>query len=219
LLDVLPYGLAAAAAAPAAAVVTALILAESERPVMSVWVYIAGAALLDAVFAAILLGLAAATGYDGGGDAGAIVDVVLGTFFLCLGLFAVFSKESPEKSAAQRERIQRVARGGLGAMLGAGVLVQIINFDALAVFGGALKEVVAADVSTGEAAAAVVFALALMLIPYYAPAIVYMISPSGAGSGLRRMSNWILGHSKVLEIGVGLGFGIGFLWKGIQGLG
>jgi hypothetical protein len=199
LLDVLPYGLAAAAAAPAAAVVTALILAESERPVMSAWVYIAGAALLDAVFAAILLGLAAATGYDGGGDAGAIVDVVVGTFFLCLGLFAVFSKESPEKSAAQRERIQRVARGGLGAMLGAGVLVQIINFDALA--------------------AAVVFALALMLIPYYAPAIVYMISPSGAGSGLRRMSNWILGHSKVLEIGVGLGFGIGFLWKGIQALG
>jgi Kef-type K+ transport system membrane component KefB len=94
LLDVLPYGLAAAAAAPAAAVVTALILAESERPVMSVWVYIAGAALLDAVVAAILLGLAAATGYDGGGDAGALVDVVLGTFFLCLGLFAVFSKSA-----------------------------------------------------------------------------------------------------------------------------
>lgn len=181
--------------------------------------FVAGAALLDAVFAAVLLGLAAATGYDGGGDAGAIVDVVLGTLFLGVGLFAVFSKVSPEKEAAQRERIQQVARGGLGAMLGAGVIVQIINFDALAVFGGALKEVVAADVSTGEAAAAVLFALALMLIPYYAPVVVYMISPSRAGSGLRRMSDWILGHSKSLEIGVGLAFGIGFLWKGIQGLG
>ena len=35
-------------------------------------------------------------------------------------------------------------------MLGAGLVVQIVNFDALAVFSGALKEVVAADVSFPE---------------------------------------------------------------------
>jgi Kef-type K+ transport system membrane component KefB len=94
LLDVLPYGLAAAAAAPAAAVVTALILGESRRPLTSAWTFTAGAALLAGVFAGAMLALADATGYDGGGDAGAIVDVVLGALFMALGLFAVFSHET-----------------------------------------------------------------------------------------------------------------------------
>jgi hypothetical protein len=44
ILNVLPYGLAAAAAAPIVAVVTALILAHSERPLLSAWVFTAGAA-------------------------------------------------------------------------------------------------------------------------------------------------------------------------------
>jgi hypothetical protein len=97
ILNVLPYGLAAALAAPAAAVVTALILGESRRPLASAATFIGGAALLDAVFIGVSLALAAATGFDGGGDAGAIVDVVLGVLFLALGLLAIFSKESPEK--------------------------------------------------------------------------------------------------------------------------
>jgi hypothetical protein len=218
LVDVLPYGLAAAAAAPAAAVVTALILAESPRPQLSAWVFTAGALLLDLVLMAAALGLASATGYDGKGDAGAIVDVVLGALFLALAIVAVFSRESPEKEAAQRERIQRAAGGGIGTMIALGLVVQVVNFDAIAVFGGALKEVIAADVSTAEATVAIAFALAVMLIPYWGPAALNAASPARAGPLLRRMSGWILGHSRPLEIWVGLLFGVAFLVKGIAGL-
>jgi threonine/homoserine/homoserine lactone efflux protein len=219
LLSVLPYCLAAAAAAPAAAVVTALILAESARPLVSAWTFTAGAALLDVVLMGIALALAGATGYDGGGDAGAIVDVVLGALFLALGIFAVFSHETPEKEAAQRERMQRAARGGVGAMVTVGLVVQVVNFDAIAVFGGALKEVIAADVSAPEATVAVAFALVVMLVPYWGPAALYAISARRAGPMLRRMSGWILAHSRPLEIWVGLLFGVSFLFKGLQRLG
>jgi threonine/homoserine/homoserine lactone efflux protein len=218
LIDVLPYALAAAAAAPIAAVVTALILAESSRPLTSACVFVAAAAALDTALIGLALALAEAAGYDGGGDAGAIVDIVLGALFAALGLFAVFSHQSPEKEAAQRERMQRMARGGVGSLIAAGLVVQLVNFDAIAVFGGALKEVIAADVSTGEAIAVIAFALAVMLVPYWGPALVYAVSPTRAGPKLRGMSAWLLGHSKPLEIGVGLLFGTAFLVKGIQGL-
>lgn len=103
-------------------------------------------------------------------------------------------------------------------MLGAGLVVQVVNFDVLAVLGGALKEVVAADVSFAEAAVAVVFALVAMLIPYWAPALAFAVAPRRAAPMLGRMSRWILGHSRPLEIWVGLLFGVTFLAKGIRTL-
>jgi threonine/homoserine/homoserine lactone efflux protein len=217
---VLPYGLAAAAAAPIVAVVTALILARSARPLLSAWVFTAGAAALDVVFAIGLLVAANASGAfdDGGSDAGAIVDLVLGALFLALGLKAVFSRESAEAQAAQRKRIERAAAGGLRGMLITGVAAQVINVDALTVFTGAIKETAEADVSTPEAAVALAIALSVMLIPYYVPAVLYAISPQRSGVALRRMSDWLLDHSRMLEIVVGIGFGAIFLTKGIASL-
>jgi threonine/homoserine/homoserine lactone efflux protein len=219
ILNVLPYGLAAAAAAPIVAVVTALILAHSERPLLSAWVFTAGAAALDVVFAVALLVAANASGaFDGGSDAGAIVDLVLGAIFLAIGIKAVFSRESPEDQASQHRRIERAAAGGLRGMLVTGVVAQVINIDAMTVFTGAIKEVAEADVSTLEAGVALAIALAVMLIPYYVPAILYAVSPQRSGALLRGMSDWLLGHSRMLEIVVGIGFGAIFLAKGIASL-
>ncbi len=197
--------------------VTALILAESKRPLLSAWAFTAGAAALDVAFAAALLAIAEASGAFGGGgsEAGAIVDLVLGGIFLLLGVAATFSRDTPEKQAAQRERIERAAAGGLRGMLLTGIAAQVVNIDAMTVFTGAIKEVAEADVSTGQAVVALAVALAVMLIPYYGPAVVYGLSPERSGRALARMSDWLLGHSRMLEIVVGLGFGIVFLAKGL----
>lgn len=72
-----------------------------------------------------------------------------------------------------------------------------------------------ADVSTAEAAVAVLVALAVMLIPYYLPAMYYAISPERSGRRLRETSSWLLDHNRALEIVVGIGFGAAFLFKGI----
>jgi threonine/homoserine/homoserine lactone efflux protein len=215
IVNVLPYGLAAAAAAPIVAVVTAVILSESKRPILSAWIFTAGAAALDIVYSVAILAAAEGSGaFDGGSDAGAIVDLVLGAIFLALGLSAVFSHPDPEKEQAQEKRIRQAAAAGLGGMLVTGVVAQLINIDALAVYTGALKEVAESSVSTGEGAAAVLVTLALMLLPYYLPVLVYAVSPERSGRALTRMSDWLLGHSRMLEIVVGLGFGAIFLAKG-----
>jgi threonine/homoserine/homoserine lactone efflux protein len=101
-------------------------------------------------------------------------------------------------------------------MLAAGVVAQIINADAIAVFAGALKEVAAAKVSDTEAAVAVAVTLAVMLIPYYGPAVIYAAAPQRSARVLTMMSDWLLRNTGVLEVVVGLGFGAIFLWNGIS---
>jgi hypothetical protein len=52
----------------------------------------------------------------------------------------------------------------------------------------------------------------------YRPALVYTATPARSARILRAMTEWIMGHTRVIEIVVGLGFGAVFLWKGIGGL-
>ena len=143
------------------------------------------------------------------------MDVGLGVLFIAIGLIAVFSTESPEKEAARRERAEKVATAKLTTLFVAGIAVQIINFDAIAVFGGALKEIAEADVSTGQEIVATLFGLAIMLSVYYGPALVYARSPERAEVTLGRMTEWIMDNSRKLEIVAGLGFGAYFLVKGL----
>ena len=212
LVQVAIYGLAAAFAAPIAIVVSALVLGKSKRPVPSAWTFVAGAAFLDVLFAFVVL----ASGlFDEGGDAGAYIDVGLGILFGVMGGLAVFETESPEKDAARRARAEHIATAKLSTLFGAGIVVQVINFDAIAVFGGALKDIAAADISTGEAIFATLFGLAIMLSVYYMPVVIYMLSPQRAIPLLGRMTEWIMDNSWMIEIVVGLGFGAYFLLKGL----
>jgi Sap, sulfolipid-1-addressing protein len=206
------YGLAAAVAAPVAAVVSALILSKSTRPITSALVFTAGAVFLDLVLVFVVF---ASGAFDDGGDAGAYLDVGLGLIFAVFGGLAIFQKESPEKDAARRARADSIATAKLATLFVAGIAVQVINFDAIAVMGGGLKEIAQANIDTGETAIATLFLLALMLIPYYAPAVVYALVPQRAGKLLGGMTEWIMGNSRRVEIVTGLAFGVLFLWKGL----
>lgn len=102
-------------------------------------------------------------------------------------------------------------------MLG-GVAVQIINADALAVFASGLKEIATTDPFPAMFFTIVVVMavfLFIMLIPYHPPIELYLVAPEKAGGSMRRVSGWLLDRSRMLEIVVGLGFGVLFLWKGL----
>jgi Sap, sulfolipid-1-addressing protein len=212
LLQVAVYGLAAALAAPVALVVSAVILGKSSQPVLGTWTFVAGAAFLDFVFAAVIL---AADLFENGGDAGAYVDVGLGVLFAAMGILAFFQAESPEKDAAQRARVDKIATAKLATLFGAGILVQVINFDAIAVFGGALKDIGEADITRRQELVATLFGLAIMLSVYYLPVLMYMIDRKRAVPLLARLTEWIMANLRMIEIVVGLGFGLYFLAKGL----
>ena len=57
-----------------------------------------------------------------------------------------------------------------------------------------------------------------MLIPYHLPIWLYVVAPEKAGGKMRAMSTWLLDHAQALEIAVGLGFGVLFLYKGLTAL-
>ena len=110
ILSILPYALAAACAAPIVAVVTAVILSKSSRPVPGGIVFTAGAGSLDAVVATVILvafwGTDASTS---GSDIGAYIDTGLGVLFLTIGVLAIFAKDTPEKDVGRKRRVDHAA--------------------------------------------------------------------------------------------------------------
>jgi hypothetical protein len=214
----LPYMIAAMLAAPIAIVVSAIILGKAEQPARSAILFVLGALLLNVVSAAMILGFYKAVGVDSGsGDASAWIDVVLGAVFGGLGIQAIFRHPGPEEQAGQRARIERIATAKAGALILGGVLVQVINVDAITMLAGGLKEIATEDPYPDPATVIVVVAvfLMVMLIPYHLPLDMYLVSPAKAATTTWTMSEWVLGHARMLEIVVGSAFGVIFLWKGL----
>jgi hypothetical protein len=149
---------------------------------------------------------------------GAYIDLGLGAIFLILGAVAIFQRETPEGEAKQRARVGSLASAGPKTLITAGIAVQVINFDAIAVMAGGLKEIVLGGTAGVASVIAILFLLGLMLLPYYAPAVFYAIRPSAAKPALVKMTDWIMANARILEIVTGLGFGIVFAIKGYLAL-
>lgn len=214
-MQVALYGLAAAVAAPVGLVLSAMVLGGSEQPVFSAWMFCAGAASLAAAISAIAL----ASGLLGQEETlAAWLDIGIGSLFAVIGIKALVGEESPEKDAARRARAEGIAKGSLRSLFLAGIAVQVINFDAIAIFTGALSAIASAEVATAQAVVAVCFGLAIMLSVYYLPIIVYLASPSKARPLLTRMTESILGNGRKVELSTGFAFGAMFLGKGLEAL-
>jgi hypothetical protein len=75
--SMLPYALGAMAAAPIVLVVSAVIVTKAKRPIAAGLAFVAGAVILDVIFALIILIIAERAGVDSGsGDLAAIVDTI-----------------------------------------------------------------------------------------------------------------------------------------------
>jgi hypothetical protein len=111
--------------------------------------------------------------------------------------------------------IQKAAGGSVLALFVTGMVTQIIDIDALGIFGVGLKEILIDSVPVWQAVVAVAFMLAIMLVPYYAPAVYFAIRRQRASEGLGRISDWVMRHLRPLEIGAGLLIGLPFLFKGL----
>jgi threonine/homoserine/homoserine lactone efflux protein len=218
LASLVPYGIAAACAAPVAAVVTALIIGRSPHPYRAGLLFILGAVVVDLVFVIVAVALLEAAGADTNSDIGAWIDALLGVLFLAVGVKALLSHPDADAEAAQREKIDTMVSSGSRALIVLGVLVQVINVDALAVSAGGLKEVVASGEPAGGQVAAIAFLYLLVLLPYWGPLAIYAVIPDRAGGILRSFSEWILDHSRGVEIVTGIAFGSYFLAKGLAAL-
>ena len=78
---------------------------------------------------------------------------------------------------------------GSGALVVLGVLVQVINVDALAVSVGGLKEVVASSEPAGGQVAAIAFLYSLVLLSYWGPLAIYAVCPAAPARSCARSAN------------------------------
>jgi len=215
-----PYMIAAMLAAPIVLVLSGLIAGKAERPVRSTSIFVLGAVILDLIFAAVILWLLHVVGISSEDNISAWIDTLLGVLFLVIGIKAAIDRPTEEEKATQRARMEKIAAAKATSLLLAGVLVQIVNADALAVFGSGLKEIA---ITTPYPTAATIVVVVLvflfvMLVPYHLPIWLYVASPEKAGGKMRAMSAWLLDHAQALEVVVGLGFGALFLFKGLTAL-
>ena len=112
------------------------------------------------------------------------------------------------------------ASSGFGSLFKLGVVVQVINSDALVVYAAGLKEIPLADPAPGIGTVVVVLVLFLfiMLLPYHLPIVLQVIAPRAPQRILGGMTEWLLARTRLIEIIVGLGLGGIFLFKGLSDL-
>lgn len=217
-LQVALYGLAAAAVGGKALVVSALIVSKATAPGRSILAFTLGAAAFCALFASVELVLLAESDLRAGSNVGAFIDLAIGVLFVFLGVTAVFSRETPEREAARRAQAEQAASGAVGAMLVTGVVVQLLNIDALAVMAGGLKEIGEADITVAKTTTAAAVLISLMLVPYYGPGLVHLASPQRSVHVLGRLTDWLFSNSRMAEIVAGFLIGSIFTLKGLQEL-
>jgi hypothetical protein len=220
LLDVLPYALVAALPALYVAALTALILTHSKRPILGASVFTAGPLVLDAVLAAVVLTAFWGKGSQaaGGSTVSAWIDIVFASFCSPWGCRRC-STPRRRRSKQPRARGSRTQRWLVaGGVRDRPCDTQIIDMDALGILGAGLKEILIEPVPVWQAVVAVAFMLAIMLLPYYAPAVYFAIRRQRAAKGLGRVSDWLIAHTRALEIAAGLIIGLPFLAKGLAAL-
>lgn len=216
---IIPMAFAALLAAPAMLVVSVFIISTSRRPLASGWTFVAGAALLDLAFGFGVYTLISRTGLAGGrGIASALIDICVGLLFLFLGLETLLTRDTPEKEEKRDKVLERIAGMSVSGMLLVGMAGQALNFDALAIFTSALKELAQESLGFGEASLAITVFILIMLAVYYLPVLFYSVMPKTAGKLLQPVSTWVTKRLRALEIITGIGFGIIFLSAGIGSL-
>jgi hypothetical protein len=116
--------------------------------------------------------------------------------------------------------VEGLATASLKSLFLGGVAVQVINSDALVVFAAGLKEIPLADPepSVGTVVVVLIIFLFIMLIPYHLPLDFHVIAPERTREPLHRMTEWLLAHTRPIEIVIGFGIGGVFLIKGLTAL-
>ena len=218
---VLPYAVAAMLAAPLVPVLSAIIMDRARRPIASILFFVLGAVLIDLPLAvAIVVGVGVAEAEEPTINVSAWLDLLFGAAFLFLGVKAALERDTEAEHASQRARAEQIAAATPFGLIAAGIVVQLFNADALIVMAEGLKGIDDLRPPPGAltVAATVVAFLFIMLLPYHLPVDLQLLFPQQAARMLRPITDWLFRHFRILEVVVGIVFGVLFLLKGAAAL-
>jgi hypothetical protein len=137
--------------------------------------------------------------------------------FLYIGLKAALTRPSAQGDAAPG-LLQRSAQGTVGELLLFGAVAQVVNSDALIVLLPGVRIIATAGLGLAQAAAALVFLVAVLLLPAWLPVAATAAARKPALRLLSRLDDWLRAHERAVSAVTGVGIGAIFILRGWAGL-
>jgi hypothetical protein len=215
-IKVLPLSLASAVS-PASLAVSLVLLGGKIHPRMKAFAYLLGGALVALAVTVLGLLLASRASPTTGPHAHAVIDAVLGSLLLALGVVALAIK--PRKDGRSLSGLDSQSeRRQLGTCAFVGLLAMGLNVSSLVPFLAAVREVGRAVVSMEVKGVALGVAWMLLLLPMVLPLVIYLIAPNAAARILTPISIVATKYGRYLVAAICLILGSVFIWEGLQGL-
>jgi cytochrome c biogenesis protein CcdA len=213
--DLLWIGLLAMLAGPLIPGVVAYVMSLNRRPLLAGVAFALGAAAIALLFSMLAIAILATTTTSG--KAQYTLFIVMGLVLLFFGLKAWLTPPADEERAAAG-RLQRLAEGGVGAVLLLGAITQIVNSDALIVLLPGLDAIASAGIGRAQQALAMGFLVAVLLLPVWLPVGATAIAPKPTMRRLSALGTWLRRHERAVNVLAGVGIGGLFLLRGVAGL-
>lgn len=195
-------------------IIAALVMPATRRPLLNWAAYVAALVLVMAVFGAGVLLLFHGAALSGGTATHRVLQWVwlaIGVGFL-IAFVWVWSRRPPLEGA-EPKWMQRV--GQLGPLGAAGVGVMLVNYE---LEGPALTDILASQVSRGEAFMALALFILIACSTPAAPLGAYAAAPVRFSRPLARGKAWLSRHDRPILLVVFAAVGVYYAVKGVRGL-
>lgn len=140
----------------------------------------------------------------------AIIDFVLGIFFIFYGLKLFFSKEK-ERNLDEKEDKLKIFK-----WFAIGLLISITNFDAVLLSFASAKIVGDAEIDSFAKWILLIINVLFFILPITLPILLKIIFPKIAESVLTKLNVFLKKYAKYIILIMFLVFGLWFMWKGIK---
>jgi hypothetical protein len=215
-IKVLPLALASAVS-PASLAVSLVILGGKNQPRLKAFAYLLGGAVVAVAITILGLVLADGATHVAGPHAHSIIDAVLGSLLLVLGIVALAIKPGKNGKALSgvdsQSETRQLATCGLMGLLAMG-----LNVSSLVPFLAAVRDVGKAVVSFEVKGVALGVCWTLLLLPMILPLVIYLVAPKAAARILTPISIVATKYGRYLVAAICLILGAVFVWEGVRGL-
>jgi threonine/homoserine/homoserine lactone efflux protein len=141
----------------------------------------------------------------------AVVDLILGAFFVFFGVRTLYAKERKIKENQTDQGVQALK------WILIGIAVSITNFDALFLSFTAAKEIGGTGgIDSVEKLILILLNLVFFTLPVLLPLVLYFLLPKLAARLLEKVNHFVLKYSKYIMFALFIIFGIYLLVRGLK---
>lgn len=210
LVKVIPLDLAMILLSPGILALALLVLGSQFRPKLRTFSLFLGTLVTAIILAFLGLSLGQAAPSEIHPTLfSAVLDLILGAFFIFFGIRTLFKKERQTKSEENQ-------KPQLAKWFIIGLIISITNFDAVFLLLAASKEVGGSGVSKLNEIILLLVNILFFTFPSLLPLVFYFVAPNFAGRVLTKVNQFVLKYSKYLIFVLFVIFGIYFIFRGLK---